>query len=189
MIKAEYLAKSGKRMEQVWVSLGSNLGDRLAHLQQAVAELRRLAPLVELSWAYESEPVEFTAQPWFLNAVAALRVDNAATSDAPQLMLAQLLAIERAMGRRRDDPAFVPKGPRPIDLDIIFYGNRVIATPELTVPHPAMHLRRFVLEPMAEVAPDLVHPALRQSMSQLLGALPQDGPLVRRLTALKSPEE
>jgi 2-amino-4-hydroxy-6-hydroxymethyldihydropteridine diphosphokinase len=172
-------------MEQVWISLGSNLGDRLAHLQRAVAALRLLAPVAALSDVYETEPVGYTEQPLFLNAVLGLQLHHTAQSpDAPLHLLDSLLAIERAFGRFRSATDSVAKGPRVLDLDILLYGSRVLETPAITIPHPEMHRRRFVLEPLAQVAPEVEHPILRRSALQLLQELPADGPTVRRLDAL-----
>jgi 2-amino-4-hydroxy-6-hydroxymethyldihydropteridine diphosphokinase len=182
-----------KRMEQLWISLGSNLGDRTAQLRRALASLGRIAPIQSCSDLYETEPVGYTAQPWFLNAVVGLRMPTGSGAmedgDAPHRLLDQLLSIEREMGRQRGLAGEIPKGPRTLDLDILLYGERVIASPTLTIPHPAMHQRRFVLEPLAQLAPGLRHPVLGRSVLQLLEALPATGPRVRRLAPLLVAEE
>jgi 2-amino-4-hydroxy-6-hydroxymethyldihydropteridine diphosphokinase len=178
-------------MEQVFLSLGSNLGDPMANLREAVARLCDFARITALSHAYESEPVEFTEQPWFVNAVVGLELDEAERTpswESPQALLDRLLAIEYQMGRRRDDK-YIPKGPRLIDIDIVLYGNRVIHSATLTVPHPAMHLRRFVLEPLVEIAPEVVHPLLHQSATQMLRALPMGGAAVRKFASLCADQE
>jgi 2-amino-4-hydroxy-6-hydroxymethyldihydropteridine diphosphokinase len=155
----------------VYLSLGSNVGDREKNLREAVRRLGWVGRVQAISSAYETEPVEFTDQPWFLNCAVALE-----SSSTPAQLMPQLLEIERAMGRRR----LQKKGPRSIDLDILLFGDEVVNTVALTIPHPAMQYRRFVLEPLAEIAPDAVHPVLKKTVRELLSELPP-GQSVRRI--------
>lgn len=157
----------------VYLSLGSNVGDRTANLRAAIAELRTLGEVVEVSSFYETEPVEFPNQPWFLN--CALKLD---TQKMPRQLLSALLQIERQQGRNRAKER--SKGPRTIDLDILLFGGSVIKTRDLTVPHPAMHQRRFVLEPLAEIGSEVHHPLFRRTIRELLNALPP-GQTVKKL--------
>jgi 2-amino-4-hydroxy-6-hydroxymethyldihydropteridine diphosphokinase len=157
--------------ETAYLSLGSNLGNREEWLREAIHRLEKLGRVSAVSSFYETEPVEFTAQPWFLNCVVVLSSELAAAE-----LLDGLLAMERAMGRRRDQS----KGPRTIDLDLLLYGSLVLDEPGLTLPHPALHARRFVLEPLAEIAPGAVHPLLKKTARELLDELPP-GAAVRKV--------
>ena len=156
----------------VYLSLGSKVDDREANLRAAREKLAALGEVTAVSAYYETEPVEYLAQPWFLNCAVAMTTDL-----MPRQLLAWLQKIEHAMGRKRA----VAKGPRVIDLDILLFGSSVVDTPQLTIPHPAMHERRFVLEPMAEIAPDVRHPVFKRTMRELRDALPP-GQQVKRVT-------
>jgi 2-amino-4-hydroxy-6-hydroxymethyldihydropteridine diphosphokinase len=135
-----------------YIGLGSNLGDREATLRRALARLNATlgVRVVAVSSFRETDPVGFTEQPKFVNAVAAVE-----TELDPRALLETLLSIERAMGRTRDAPRF---GPRTIDLDLLLYEDRVVDEPGLQVPHPRLHERTFVLEPLAELEPALIVP-------------------------------
>jgi 2-amino-4-hydroxy-6-hydroxymethyldihydropteridine diphosphokinase len=149
---------------KAYVGLGSNLGDREGFLRRAV-ELLRGEPEIEVvavSTLLETEPVDFVDQPRFLNAAAAVE-----TALPPRTLLERLLGVEQALGRRRDGPRF---GPRTIDLDLLLYGGEVVDEPGLTIPHPRLAERRFALEPLHELDPNLVIPG-RGPVSDLLSAL------------------
>src|SRR5262249_31677568 len=124
-----------------------------------------------LSSLYETEPVELLNQPWFLNCVVELE-----TNEAPAVLLKKLLAIEQEMGRVR----LKNKGPRVIDMDVLLFGDRVIDEPGLKIPHPAIQHRRFVLEPLAEIAPEARHPVLEKTAWEMLAEIPV-GQVVRRI--------
>jgi 2-amino-4-hydroxy-6-hydroxymethyldihydropteridine diphosphokinase len=159
--------------KNVYLSLGSNVGDREGNLRQAIASLAELGEVLRVSSFYETEPVEFTAQPWFLNCAVAM-----ATEKMPKQLLASTLRIEQEMGRKRVQP----KGPRVIDIDIVLFGSSVVDTPQLTIPHPAMHERKFVLEPLAEIAPEVRHPVFKRTVRELRDVLPAGPPAVRRVS-------
>ena len=157
----------------VYLSLGSNLGDRAENLRTAIARLAGLGEVVTVSSFYETEPVELTAQPWFLN--CALKLD---TEKMPRQLIAWILALEKGMGRQRKQK----NGPRTIDIDIVFFGGSIIKLPSLTVPHPKMHERRFVLEPLTEIAAEARHPVFKRTVKELRDALPP-GQAVRKIAA------
>jgi 2-amino-4-hydroxy-6-hydroxymethyldihydropteridine diphosphokinase len=163
--------KLNTMLKRSYLSLGSNVGNREANLREAITRLEDAGRVIAVSSFYETEPVEFTAQGWFLNCAVVLE-----TEKQPPELLKSLLTIEQAMGRHRVQP----KGPRNIDIDILLFGDSTVNTQDLTIPHPAMQERRFVLEPLAEIAPDVRHPALRKTVRELLELLPL-GQIVRRL--------
>jgi 2-amino-4-hydroxy-6-hydroxymethyldihydropteridine diphosphokinase len=150
------------------IGLGSNLnskfGDREANLQEAVRRIEALGEVRAVSSFYDTEPVGFLEQPRFLNEALVLE-----TELEPVTLMRELLGVERAMGREREGA--VEKGPRVIDLDLLLYGDVVMSTDELTVPHPEMQARRFVLEPLAEIAPEWVHPVLGVTVGTMLKRL------------------
>ncbi len=150
-------------MPVVYLALGSNLGEREANLRQALDQLGMRVHLTTQSPIYETEPWGVTAQPRFLNLAVAGETDL-----GPHELLQFLKQIEQAMGR----VPTVRYGPRLIDLDILFYDNVILESPDLTIPHPRLAERRFVLEPLADIAPDLVHPQLGLTMGELLARLP-----------------
>jgi 2-amino-4-hydroxy-6-hydroxymethyldihydropteridine diphosphokinase len=157
--------------ETAYLSLGSNLGDRAANLREAVKQLEVAGRLLALSAWYETQPVDVPDQPWFLNCVVAI-----ATEKTPRELLKLALQVEAAMGRLH----MREKGPRKIDIDVVLFGDRIVDEPDLKIPHPAMHQRRFVLEPLVEIAPQARHPGLGKTARELLAALPA-GQRVRRL--------
>ncbi len=158
-------------MKTVYLGLGSNLGDREAMLQSALRaldsprlQIRRLSPI------YETEPMDVSRQPWFLNLVA-----EAETDLFPLQLLHRTAKVEAQLGRRR----LAPKGPRSIDIDILLFGNAVVTTAALEIPHPRFRARRFVLAPLADLAPNLRDPVTRKTVRELLGEL--RGQAVRKI--------
>jgi 2-amino-4-hydroxy-6-hydroxymethyldihydropteridine diphosphokinase len=158
--------------QTAYLSLGSNVGDRAKNLQNATAALADAGVEVSrISSIYETEPVDLREQPWFLNCVV-----EAQTNLPPLDLLQALRAIEARMGCKK----LVTKGPRLIDMDILLYGDKTIDKPELQVPHPRMHLRRFVLVPLAEIAPHSRHPVSGLTAAEMLAST-ADKSQVRKL--------
>jgi 2-amino-4-hydroxy-6-hydroxymethyldihydropteridine diphosphokinase len=142
----------------VFIGMGSNMGNREELLKKALERIEKLMPMQVASSVYETEPVGYEAQGWFLNMVI-----QGATRLFPDVLLERLQNIETVLGRQRDRA----NGPRTIDLDILFYGNAVISNAQLTVPHPRLHERAFVLEPLSEIAAGFEHPVLHKSIATL----------------------
>ncbi len=161
----------GEGSTRAYIGLGANLGDRLATLRAAVALLRDLGPVAPVSSVYETDPVGFVDQPAFLNAAVGLQ-----TQLAPSELVAALLGIERELGRMRT----FRNAPRTVDLDLLLDGEAVVETESVTVPHPRLPERAFVLVPLAEIAAGVVHPVLGISIGELRSRL---GPIegVRRV--------
>jgi 2-amino-4-hydroxy-6-hydroxymethyldihydropteridine diphosphokinase len=158
-------------MTSVYIGIGSNLGDRRGNCIEAVERMGKMhdCRMIGCSDWYLTKPVGVEDQDWFVNGVASLT-----TEISPQDLLCRVLEMEADMGRVRRERW----DPRIIDLDILLFGQEIIHEENLRVPHPLMHLRRFVLEPLVELAPDLIHPSLGVSMMELLGRLPDDGQVV-----------
>lgn len=155
--------------ENVYILLGSNMGDRIGILETALGLiLERCGEIVKKSPVYESEPWGFEAQQWFLNQVVIVK-----TALKPRQVMQALLDIEAELGRDRSQPH---KGysSRPIDLDVVYFGSQVLDDPFITVPHPRLHLRKFVLLPLNDVAPDFIHPVMNATNKSLLENCPDN---------------
>ena len=160
-------------MPLAYIGFGSNIGDRLAHIQNAIHALSKTEGITlrKISSVYKTAPVGYEAQAEFLNGVAAIQ-----TSLPPLSLLHILKDIETEVGRQHR----IRWGPREIDLDILIYGDLCHQTEKLVIPHPEMHLRRFVLAPLAEIAPDLVHPVLKETIETLLECLADDKSVLKK---------
>ena len=161
------LLPTANATHSVYIGFGSNIGDRLTHIQNAIDALSKTEgiTLQKISSIYQTDPVGYETQAQFLNGVAAIQIDL-----PPLSLLHTLKDIETSVGRQHR----IRWGPREIDLDILMYGDLCLQTEKLVIPHPEMHRRRFVLAPLAEIAPDFVHPILKESVQTLLEGLDDD---------------
>ncbi len=153
-----------------FIGVGSNLGDKVSNCRRSLEQIDQLAgcQVTGRSDIFKTEPEGVTGQEWYVNCVAKVRTRN-----TPHQLLEGLLAIESGMGRVRTERW----GPRIIDLDILLYGQLIVESDNLTVPHPLLHKRRFVLEPLIQLAPDLIHPVLNITIRQLFDKLPKGSPV------------
>lgn len=153
------------RHHVAYISVGSNIGDKLSNCRRGMSSVERsgLAEIVAKSSFYKTDPVDYQRQDWFVNAV--FQVNTAAD---PRRLFETLKSIEIEQGRVKNSIRF---GPRTLDLDIILYDDLIVNSPELTIPHPRMHKRRFVLKPFCDIAPQVIHPVLKKTMRQLLESL------------------
>ena len=160
-------------MPLAYIGFGSNIGDRLAHIQNAIHALSKTEgiTLQKISSVYKTDPVGYEAQAQFLNGVAAIQ-----TTLPPLSLLHILKGIETAIGRKHR----TRWGPREIDLDILIYGDLCLQAEKLIIPHPEMHRRGFVLVPLAEIAPDLVHPVFQETIQTLRNRLEDDKSVLRK---------
>lgn len=172
------MSGEGSTAADIYLGLGSNLGDKAAHIREATRRLESLGRVVALSSLYRTEPVGYADQDWFLNAALHLR-----TRLSPRAVLEAILAMEREMGRIRT----IKNGPRIIDIDLLLWGEAAIDEPGLSVPHPRIQDRLFVLVPLAEIAPELRHPALGRKIADLRDAVSGQGG-VERFGSLASEE-
>lgn len=157
------------KRNRAYISVGSNIGDGIGNCRKGIETLTGGdgIEIIEVSHFFQTEPVGYTDQPWFVNAVFSIETDL-----SPLTLLNRLKQAERVTGRTETAIRF---GPRIIDFDIVLYDDIVMETPELILPHPRMHQRRFVLLPLCDIAPDLIHPVLGIAMDRLLADLPTNG--------------
>lgn len=163
--KRDILVTNMKNTSIAYISVGSNLGKKLENCRHGIIALTNCGDtaLMSRSPFYRTEPVDYTDQDWFTNACFSVT-----TSLSPEELLNRIRVVQRSAGRKKSTVRF---GPRPLDLDILFYDDRIISTPQLIIPHPRMHKRRFVLKPLCDINPNLVHPVLRRTMEELLSRL------------------
>jgi 2-amino-4-hydroxy-6-hydroxymethyldihydropteridine diphosphokinase len=157
-------------MTIVYLGLGSNIGDKEAHIKAALRLLSEKYPIIKKSPLYHTEPVGYPNQDWFLNCVVEIKTDV-----DPKHLLSSLQSMEQSLGRIKT----VKNGPRIIDIDILFYGDLILMTKNLVIPHPMVQERLFVLQPMMDLNPDFVHPVLKKSIQDLFKNHPKDKKIIR----------
>lgn len=163
---------SGSAIHLAYLGLGSNLQEKSANLRRAGEWLQtETTRIVRMSSLYRTSPVDYLQQDWFLNQILEVKTDL-----SPEALLDQCLQVENRLGRQRQ----IPKGPRVIDIDLLFYDDRILNSPRLVVPHPRIAERKFILVPMAEIAPGFLHPVLKKTMRELLAERAGDPATVLR---------